>query len=240
MSRLEPDRNALGFTIAQLTGSNRDHVQPLPGLEVLAHAQVIEPFMAMRRAASMAGIDLVPVSAFRDFSTQVRIWNQKWTGQRPLLDRLGQAINVHSLAPSARVEALLIWSAAPGASRHHWGTEFDVYDRAAVPANYLLQLIPDEYRADGVFSKLTAWLDLNMHTYGFYRPYRIDRGGVQPEPWHLSHWPTANIASQRLRIGMLHRAIQNSQLEGKADLLALLPEVYKRYVRNVDRAPRRV
>ncbi len=30
--------------------------------------------------------------------------------------------------------------------------------------------------------------------FGFYRPYAVDRGGVHPEPWHLSYAPLAQQA----------------------------------------------
>ena len=37
---------------------------------------------------------------------------------------------------------ILEWSALPGASRHHWGSEFDVFDLAALPEGYRVQLLP--------------------------------------------------------------------------------------------------
>ena len=40
------------------------------------------------------------------------------------------------LAPDALIETILLWSALPGGSRHHWGTDVDVFDAAAVaPGN---------------------------------------------------------------------------------------------------------
>ena len=193
----------------------------------------------MRVAAAREGIELMPASSFRDFAAQVRIWNEKWTGLRPLLARDGTALVAAQLAPAARVRAILAWSAPPGASRHHWGTDLDVYDRAALGPGARLGLVPEEYAPDGPFARLSAWLDANMHRYGFYRPYRTDRGGVSPEPWHLSHWPTAREASRRLRLATLRRAIEEAELEGRAALLKALPGVYQRYVRSVDPPPRR-
>ena len=35
---------------------------------------------------------------------------------------------------AARIDAILCWSALPGGSRHHWGTDCDVIDAAALPA----------------------------------------------------------------------------------------------------------
>jgi hypothetical protein len=190
-------------------------------------------------SGACVGPPVAAASSFRDFDTQVRIWNEKWTGRRPLHDRDGTTLVAARLAPAARVRAILIWSAPPGASRHHWGSDLDVYDRAAVAVGSGPSLLPEEYAPDGPFAALTAWLDANMHRYGFYRPYRTDRGGVSPEPWHLSHAPTAREASLRLRPATLRAAIEASELEGKAALLKSLPRVYRRYVRAVDPPPRR-
>ncbi len=231
-------RSAVAFTAAELTGATRSHLKPCRGVEGLLHRQVVAPFAALRRAAARSGIDLVPASTFRDFDTQVRIWNEKWTGGRPLLDRNSRPLDAARLKPAARVDAILIWSAAPGASRHHWGTDLDVYDRAAVPAGYRLGLNPEEYGPGGPFSRLTRWLEEHMQAHGFYRPYQRDRGGVLPEPWHLSHWPTAREASRRLRLSMLAQALALAPVEGRSALLARLPWIYRNYVRNVARAPR--
>ncbi len=231
-------RPAIRFTPAELTGATRDHVVRCEGLPAVLHRAVVGPFLAMRRAAARAGVDLMPASTFRDFDTQVRIWNEKWTGVRPLLARDGTRLDAARLKPAARVDAILAWSAAPGASRHHWGTELDVYDPAATGAAYRPQLTPQEYAEDGPYARLTVWLDAHMARYGFYRPYRYDRGGVQPEPWHLSHWPTAREASRRLRLATLRNAIDAAPVQGKAALLARLPRIYARYVRNVESPPR--
>jgi len=202
------------------------------------HPAAARAFGRLRAAALREGIDLAAASSFRDFDTQARIWNEKWTGRRPLHDRRGRALDAARLRPAARVAAILAWSAPPGASRHHWGTDLDVYDRAALTSGARLELVPAEYAPGGPFARLTAWLVAHMRRFGFYRPYATDRGGVQPEPWHLSHYPTAREASRRLRLATLRAAIEAGSLEGKAALLAALPAIYARYVRAVDPPPR--
>ena len=187
-------RRPSAFNARTLTGRDRDHVVSLAAPACVLHPDVAAALRRMREAAARAGIDLVPASSFRDFATQVRIWNEKWTGRRPLHDRAGRPVEAARLTPKRRIEAILAWSAPPGGSRHHWGTEIDVYDRAALPDGARLGLVPAEYGPDGPFARLTAWLDAHMHRYGFHRPYVTDRGGVQPEPWHLSHFPTAREA----------------------------------------------
>lgn len=207
------------FGPLELTGRTRAHVVELDAPRAILHRAVARPLRAMRAAAARAGIDLAVASSFRDFDVQVRIWNEKWTGRRPLLDRSGRVLVAERLAPAARVAAILAWSAPPGASRHHWGTDLDVFDRAAVPAHYRLRLETAEYGGGGPFARLTRWLDENMGRFGFYRPYVTDRGGVAPEPWHLSHAPTARQASRRLRLATVRAALESGEIEGRDALL---------------------
>jgi len=229
---------AVAFDVLEATGRARTHVVELPEPRCTLHRAVVQPFLRMRTAAARAGIDLAPASSFRDFDTQLRIWNDKWTGHRLLLDRRGRQLIAAELGPAARVAAILAWSAPPGGSRHHWGTDLDVYDRAAVPSGYRLRLVAEEYADGGPFAALSAWLDAHMGRYGFYRPYRTDRGGVAPEPWHLSHGPTARAAAARLTLATLRAALSGADLEGRSALLRQLPRVHARFVRGVDPMPR--
>ena len=110
------------MTPAELTGRARTHIVDLPeGCAVHVHAET--PFLAMRRAASQAGFDLAAASSFRDFDRQLAIWNGKFTGEKPLYGDGGELLVAQAMSPAARVAAILIWSALPGASRHHWGTD---------------------------------------------------------------------------------------------------------------------
>ena len=148
----------------------------------------------MRDAAARSGHDLQAISSFRDFERQVVLWNRKWRGERPLHDRSGAVLEYGTLTEPQRVDAILCWSAIPGGSRHHWGSDIDVVDAAAMPEGYQPQLLPGEYAAGGVFERLTLWLDRHMHRFGFHRPYATDRGGAGIERWHLSYAPVARQA----------------------------------------------
>lgn len=239
-----------------LTGRVRSHVVELDEPRCTLHRDAVEPFLAMRGAALAAGIDLVAVSSFRDFDRQLAIWNAKFRGERPVLDRDSRPLDVLALAPAARVDAILGWSALPGASRHHWGSDFDVIDRAALPAGAAPQLVPAEFAAGGPFARLDAWLGEHMHRYGFFRPYVSDRGGVSPEPWHLSYAPVSLAASAALTVEVLREALGAAAagasgdgraasggpaegggrvaVEGLEAILAALPEVHARYVAATD------
>jgi hypothetical protein len=139
---------------------------------------------------------------------------------------------------TARVEAILLWSALPGASRHHWGTDLDVIDRAAMPPGYEVKLAADEYGPGGVFAGLGSWLDRHMRRYGFYRPYATGTGGVRPEPWHLSFAPVARPATRALDVATLADALRGQGVAGEREILGRLADIHARCVRGVDAPPR--
>jgi LAS superfamily LD-carboxypeptidase LdcB len=225
------------FTLDQLTGRSRTHLQELKEPACVLHREVIKPFLAMRAAAAADGIELVAFSGFRDFDRQLGIWNGKFRGERPIQDRSGKPLDALALSPAERVAAILWWSALPGASRHHWGTDFDVLDARAKPPDYKLRVVPEEYLAGGIFNRLTLWLDAHMHAFGFFRPYATDRGGVAPEPWHLSYATVAKQAQAALSVENLRAVLEESAIEGKDEVLAALEPSYANYVLNVDNAP---
>ena len=222
----------------QLTGRDRGHLVALEEPRCILHKAVVRPFLAMRDAAAGAGFDLIPVSSFRDFERQRAIWNAKFRGERPALDKAGRRVNMAALAPGARVETILLWSALPGMSRHHWGSDVDVADGHAMAAGYSLRLELDEYRRGGPFAALSAWLAANMRRFGFYRPYTRRGSGVQPEPWHLSYAPVARPALAKMTLALLAEAIAGEGVEGEAEILSRLPVIRERYLLDVDAPPR--
>ena len=219
-----------------MTGRARTHIGGAPDFDCLLHPGALQALREMRAAARESGIDLAVVSAFRDFDRQLAIWNAKFRGLRPLLDRNGQELQRESLDESQVIDTILIWSALPGASRHHWGSDFDVIDRAQVPAGYDVRLTNREFGPDGVFANLSRWLDAHMREFGFFRPYRTDRGGVQPEAWHLSFAPVALPTLADLTLEVLRDTLEGAVIDGREQILARLPELYYRYVQGVDDA----
>jgi LAS superfamily LD-carboxypeptidase LdcB len=220
----------------ELTGRVATHVRDVPELQSRLHVDAVAAVRELREAAARAGIELTIVSSFRDFARQTAIWNGKFRGERPLLDRTGAALDAANLDEKAKVDAILLWSALPGASRHHWGTDFDVIDRAAVPSDYRPQLTTEEFAPEGPFARLNDWLGLNLGQLGFFRPYRTDRGGVHPEPWHLSYAPVAGPALTALTLDVLYEAIDKSELLGREHVLTRLPEIHAKYVMAIDPA----
>jgi len=225
----------MALTIEERLGLRDTHVTINEALSVPLRPATAAAFLKLRRAAAAHGIDLWPASGFRSYETQVRIWEQKWHGLRPLFDRDGRPKTAQSLSPQKRLEAILAWSAPPGASRHHWGSDLDVYDRAALRKGYQLQLTPEEYAVGGPMEALGYWLEEHLPKYGFYRPYQTDRGGVQPEPWHLSHYPSALQCSRVLREPQITQALSKLDAPWSRLLVKQMPAIYQRFVRSVDR-----
>ena len=145
----------------ELTGRVRTHIAAVPEPECALHAHVVAPFLNLRRAAQADGFELTPQSSFRDFSRQLTIWNGKFSGERPMVDASGQPLDVRGLSASDRGEAILLWSALPGASRHHWGTDVDLIDARAAPPGYRVGLTPEEFAPGGPFAPLGEWLEAN-------------------------------------------------------------------------------
>jgi len=221
------------FHPLELTGRARTHVVQRDDLGAAVHGSVLDPLLALKEAAARDGIDLQVVSGFRGFEAQLRIWNMKYRGERPLYDAEGGIRDHACLDPVQLIDGILCWSALPGASRHHWGTDIDVIDRAALPENYAVRLLPEEFGPQGVFCRLSAWLDANVARFGFFRPYAEYRGGVYPEPWHLSYASVSAAALDSLTTDVIAEAVRASDVLGKAQVLAQLPEIYRRYVLNV-------
>jgi LAS superfamily LD-carboxypeptidase LdcB len=213
------------LTPNELTGRSRTHLVEVPGQGCHVHAHVVTPFMQLRRAASKAGFDLAAASAFRDFERQLAIWNAKFDAPSA-----GGAPST----PDERINAILQWSALPGASRHHWGTDLDLIDRAALTPAFSVRLVPEEYASGGPFAAAAQWLEANAAHYGFFRPYRGLRSGVQPEPWHFSFAPVAEQARRHVSAALLRTVLAEVALSGKERVLARLEEILSRYVNSID------
>jgi LAS superfamily LD-carboxypeptidase LdcB len=217
----------------ELTGRARTHIAQIDELRCALHREAVSAFLALRAAAGAAGFDLRVSSSYRDFAAQAAIWNRKFRGERPLYDREGKLREHATLSAEELIDAILMWSALPGASRHHWGTDLDVFDRAAVPLEYRVELLPAEYAPAGVFGPFAEWLDANLARFEFFRPYDRDRGGVNPEPWHISYAPLSQPATALLTADVVAEALADAEVLGKELVLQRLPDIHRRYIANV-------
>ena len=175
-------------SILRAIGLDADHLQPVDGT-ILASSGAAEAFCRLKNRAGDAGIELRIVSGYRDYGRQLAIFNDKMMGGRPVLSEDGLPLSRDDYTDWDWLQAVLRFSALPGLSRHHWGTDFDVWDAAAVPDDYRLALVSAEYLPGGPFHRLSRWFserEARQESEGFFRPYETDTGGVAPEPWHIS------------------------------------------------------
>ncbi|MBD2791701.1 M15 family metallopeptidase [Xenorhabdus szentirmaii] len=213
-----------------LTGLSTEHLVTLSGNHRLQF-NATKAFLAMQKDAMNAGFKLQPASSFRDFTRQQTIWNEKFRGQRPVLDDNSQPLDISKMDDGELCEAILRWSALPGASRHHWGTDLDVYDPFLLPRDKTLLLEPWEYENGGYFEPLTHWLTENMSRYDFYRPFTRHDAGVAYEPWHISYWPISHEAEHQFNEQILLNAWQDRDIAGINWLKTNLTYVFDKYIR---------
>lgn len=219
-----------------ITGKTTEHLVPLEGTKFFIHSQMREDFLKLQKKASEAGFDLQIISAFRDYERQLKIWNAKARGERALMDDFGSPLAYQVLTPTEIMFSILRWSALPGASRHHWGSDIDVFDANKQNAEDV-QLTPKECEGDGPAARLHDWLDEqinNNESFGFFRPYASDKGGVSPERWHLSYWPISQDVYKSYTIELFQKNIEDSSIELKEIVLENLTTIYQRYLQNVD------
>lgn len=228
---------AAPLTTDQLLGLDDSHLDSLAGGHRLQKAAA-NAFAALCEDARKAGFEPAIASSYRSFDRQLAIFNAKASGARIVHDDDGAIVVMEALSPVQQLHAILRFSALPGTSRHHWGTDLDIYDLKAVPVDYAVQLTPQEVSTGGVFDPFHCWLDERIaleQSHGFFRPYALDRGGVSPERWHLSYAPLSRSCDRRLDAGMLRevwRAMPGGAELALQDLVsAELDNLLERYVR---------
>ena len=194
------------------------------------HAETRSDFLCLQEAARQHNLELTIASGYRDYRRQREIWNRKAAGQTPLRNERGEIIPTAPLSPKERVLTILRWSALPGFSRHHWGSDLDVYDSLACSHP---QLLPDEYQPGGPNHPLFLFLQKHQSEFNFFHPYDLDRGGISPEPWHISHHPVAHPRERELSLeGMKDFITRHRQeiLLSEA-ILAQAETIFERFVR---------
>ena len=137
------------------------------------HKDAYSAFLKMKTAAAQDGITLVLKSAGRSFYYQKQIWERKFS-----------ACIAQSTDSIECVREILKYSAMPGTSRHHWGTEIDLND-----LNF-------SYFESGYGKKVNDWLQANAADYGYCQVYDNQafshRLGYNYEPWHYSYVPLSS------------------------------------------------
>jgi len=173
-------------------------------------------YKKMYQAAKQEGITLNIISAFRSFYHQKSIWEAKWTGKRKVG---GKDLSKSIPDIYKRAEIILHFSSMPGSSRHHWGTDIDIYD------------LNNSTFEKGQGLKVYKWLQNNAHKYGFHQVYTANRAyGYEEEKWHWSYLPLA-----KPMIITFNKIMTNSDFNGflgsqTADSL----QIIKHYVNGIN------
>lgn len=223
----------INWTPELLLGLDERQLVESPLLACRVHRQILAPLLFLAERAASAGFIFKVASSYRSFERQLLIWNNKARGLRPVLNDAGEILDINSLPERDKVFAILRWSALPGASRHHWGTDVDVYGGAQIDPDYQLQLTVAETQGDGPYAEFHHWLndELAQGNSDFFRPYAQDRGGIAPEPWHLSYAPLATIFSREFTQDLLRGQLEKADLELKQVVLDNLDEIFQRFIR---------
>lgn len=140
--------------------------------------------------AKKQGLHIKVVSAYRSFDHQKRIWNRKYI----------KFIN-QGLSPIDAVNKVKEYTAIPGTSRHHWGTDVDLSVNSKLSNSK---------------NKFIKWMNLNAHKYGFYRVYTKNklREGYKYESWHYSYRKLANPMLKQYNKLNLVNLLKNTKILG--------------------------
>jgi D-alanyl-D-alanine carboxypeptidase len=174
-----------------------------------------EAFVKMHDAAQKDGINLIIVSATRNFYAQKGIWESKWTGGTIVQ---GKNLALEVKDSIERAKFILLYSSMPGTSRHHWGTDIDIND------------LNDNYFLSGQGKKEYAWLTAHAHEYGFCQPYSkkgTDREtGYEEEKWHWSYMPVSGQLIKQYETQITYAKITGFKGSGTGKVI----DVIKNYV----------
>ncbi|MGS0674293.1 M15 family metallopeptidase [Shewanella sp. 125m-1] len=193
-------------------------------------------FLTMQQAALTAGIDIQICSGHRNFDRQLGIWNAKASGRRAVLDKSSMPVSIEHLSSNELIDTILLWSAIPGMSRHHWGTDIDIFDANGIEKPKL-QLVPTEYQQGGPCFHLSQWLHSHADKFGFYLPYQQGLSGVSPEPWHLSYFPMSKDYINTYDIDAVKAILASCDILHKDTILERIVPLVNEYVLRVAPIP---
>lgn len=181
MGKFNPEKRA-DFAVVPLEFN-------IAGYRMYLRKETLDAFSKMAELAKGDGVNLKVTSGTRNFDYQKDLWNNKWNGATFVEGKnLSQTIE----DGAERFQKILEYSAAPGTSRHHWGTEIDI--NSTIPKFFETE--------EG--EKVYAWLKTNARAFGFCQTYNakdITRlVGYNEEKWHWSYLPISRELTQKYKI----------------------------------------
>jgi len=232
------------FSVEQLIGKDTSALRVLDDTLVTKDDQLAQPeanhgLLELQQLAKKQGQPFLIVSSYRSFEQQQSIWNRKFNGELPVLDLEEQAVSIDKLSELEKIQAIMLFSALPGASRHHWGTDFDIFPAAALAQGYQPQLLASEFSTTGIAAEFNHWLTETLPLSDFFRPYDSYQQGVACEPWHISYYPIADIALNELNEDILvqafndETAISAQTTAGRDVICKNIGTLYQQFISNI-------
>lgn len=175
--------------------------------EEYVHKNVHTSLMNMIFAANNDGISLNIVSAFRSYSHQQRIWENKW----------GNSDN----NDTNKAKSILRYSSFPGTSRHHWGTDVD------------FNSVSLSFWQSAKGKEIHRWLTRNGPQFGFCQSYAPGRGkGYADEPWHWTHVATASQYYNQMSQPQILNVALSQNIKGAA-AVRQMPDHMMSYITSI-------
>lgn len=160
-------------------------------------------FKKMQTKALKSNIKIGVVSSYRSFTHQKRIWERKFKNNK-----------TNGLSIIENIKKIIEYSTIPGTSRHHWGTDIDIYQtNVKQPRSLLLE---KNFHNNGAFCKLKEWMDIYAKDYGFYLVYTDlpNRKGFKYEPWHYTYKPLSSKYLEAFKKLDIVKILKTNQLLG--------------------------
>ena len=181
---------------------------------IYLHAAAYRAFKKMAKSAKKDGFDLKIISAARNFKYQKKIWEIKWERETK---------KNKYLPKSLVAKKILNYSAMPGTSRHHWGTEVDL--NSLDPAYFL-------YNKKG--KQLFSWLKKNAFRFGFCQVYSKKDSkrpfGYNEEKWHWSYMKVSDALLKKYKELVHEQDLRGFKGENFIKSLNIIPH----YVLGID------
>jgi len=184
-------------------------MQPLlKGKRIKLQAEVYDALQKMIKAAKIDGVHITLVSGYRSFNHQKQIWNRKFDKYRK------QGYSVKKC-----IEKITNYTAIPGTSRHHWGTDVDLSDKYANGLN------------NNKREKFNQWMAKNAKKFGFYLVYTNDknRTGYKYESWHFTYKKLAKPLLEEYLKTDVFNLIMHQGIKGS---YTFTDDFFKDYVKN--------
>lgn len=175
------------FDPAKMQGFSKVPAEMSLQRDMYLQNEVVSALKKLQALAKKSSFNIYIVSATRSYWHQKNIWQAKYLGKR----RTGGVLLSPDMPEQQKVMTILRYSSMPGTSRHHWGTDFDLFFKTSG-----VRLENSEFeKGEGL--RFYNWLVKTAPQLGFCQPYKNSphnrRSGYTlgyfPEKWHWSFKP---------------------------------------------------